>query len=58
MTEKKKCDKCDGCGAIANDENGTPWKFWEQLPQQSKVAVVFGIVRPIVCPDCLGDGER
>ena len=56
-TEEPKCQRCDGCGKIANDEDGTPWTFWEKLPLQSAGAAVMGMVRPIDCPDCKGTGD-
>lgn len=52
-----KCSKCDGCGRIANDEDETPWKFWENLPLKSGAAVIAGVVRPVVCHVCNGTGE-
>jgi hypothetical protein len=52
-----KCGRCEGCGKVANDEDGTPWTHWESLPQQSKLAVQFGLVRPIECPACRGTGK-
>ena len=55
--EKQKCDRCDGCGKIANDKYGTPWKYWAELPAQSAVAVKMGIVKPVTCPECKGEGE-
>lgn len=52
-----KCSKCDGCGRIANDEDETPWKFWENLPLKSGAAVIAGVVCPVVCHVCNGTGE-
>jgi hypothetical protein len=54
----RTCDKCDGCGRIANSEKGEPWTDWERLPPGSDLAVRLGIVRPIPCPDCKGTGEK
>jgi RecJ-like exonuclease len=53
MTE---CVRCDGCGQIANSEDGAPWSAWESLPVRSALAVDWGLVRPIPCPDCAGSG--
>lgn len=53
-----KCQKCDGCGRIANDDDQSPWTFWEQLPPVSDLAVRLGLVRPETCPDCGGSGEN
>lgn len=55
-TEPTKCPACDGCGKIANDEDGTPWTYWAALPLQSSAAVLAGLVRPIPCPKCGGRG--
>jgi hypothetical protein len=57
MSMGTKCPKCDGCGRIANDDEGTPWTFWENLPVKSAAAVFLGLVQPIPCPGCDGDGE-
>jgi len=51
-----KCKKCDGCGKIADDDEGAPWTFWTGLPLQSAAAVTMGLVKPIDCPDCSGGG--
>ena len=53
-----KCERCDGCGKIANDEDGTPWTFWEGLPLNTATAVLMGLVRPIPCPECGGSGNK
>ena len=53
-----KCRRCDGCGKIANDSEGTPWSFWEALPPGSDMAVKMGVVKPIECPDCRGTGDH
>lgn len=52
-----KCTKCDGCGQIANDEDGTPWHVWLELPLRSSGAILAGIVRPMVCTTCEGKGK-
>lgn len=49
------CQKCLGCGKVANS-NGEPWSMWEDLPEQSKLAIRLGIVSPIECPECSGAG--
>lgn len=51
------CPKCEGCKQIANDEEGSPWSRWANLPPGSDVAVKAGIVKPIDCPVCDGKGE-
>jgi len=52
-----KCEKCDGCGKIANDEDETPWSDWLELPLGSSAAILMGLVKPIECPKCKGSGE-
>lgn len=51
------CQRCRGCGQIANDNDGTPWSAWLDLPLRSAVAVVAGIVKPLSCPTCNGAGR-
>jgi len=53
-----RCRKCDGCGRIGTDDEGTPWTFWENLPVKSAAAVLLGLVRPVTCPECGGSGRR
>lgn len=57
MTDSNACGRCDGCGKIADSDEGEPWSMWEALPAQAKAAVVLGIVKPIECPDCGGTGK-
>lgn len=52
------CPRCEGCGKIASDDEGTPWTFWAGLPAGSDLAVRMGLVRPLPCPDCAGTGEK
>lgn len=52
------CTRCNGCGKIANDDEGTPWTDWTSLPLHSAIAVVAGIVQPLTCPLCNGTGKR
>jgi len=51
-----KCPKCEGCGQIANDDEGSPWTFWKNLPDGSNAAVKLGLVKPVPCPRCKGKG--
>lgn len=51
------CGRCDGCGKIADGEEGAPWSVWESMPLKSSAAVLLGIVKPITCPDCGGTGK-
>ena len=58
MTEDKaKCTRCDGCGRIANTEDGEAWTEWEGLPLGADAAIQLGLVKPVPCPDCNGTGE-
>lgn len=52
-----KCMRCDGCGKIADGEEGAPWSYWQELPAQSAIAVQMGLVKPIPCPECGGSGK-
>lgn len=52
------CRNCQGCGRIANSEDGEPWVQWESLPEESQSAIKLGIVKPIECPDCNATGAR
>lgn len=56
--KKEKCERCNGCGRIANDEDGTPWSAWESLPPGSDLAVRLGQVLPLKCPKCKGKGKK
>lgn len=57
MTQaQKKCQRCDGCGKIADSDDGEPWSVWTSMPLQSSIAVLAGIVRPLPCPKCSGSG--
>jgi len=56
MVARKDCPKCGGCGQVANTDDQEPWTVWAELPVQSALAVVLGIVRPIPCPKC-SEGE-
>jgi hypothetical protein len=53
-----KCQKCDGCGQVADTEDQEPWTFWMDLPLKSAAAVLIGLVKPKICPKCSGTGER
>lgn len=55
--ERVPCSRCDGCGKIANDEEGTPWIAWQSLPPGSDMAVRLGQVVPLECPKCGGSGS-
>ena len=51
------CDKCDGCGKVADTDNQEPWWIWEQMPDGLNLAVKLGLVKPINCPKCDGSGN-
>ena len=52
------CDRCDGCGQIADSDEGEAWWTWATLPVPSNMAVTMGVVKPIPCPDCDGTGAK
>lgn len=56
MDDRWKCRRCDGCGQIADSDDGEPWSMWLDLPLRAAVAVTMGLVRPIPCPNCGGSG--
>lgn len=51
-----RCDRCLGCGRIADSDRGEAWTHWERLPRGSDAAVKMGLVNPIPCPSCAGKG--
>jgi len=55
--DKQECGKCEGCGQIANDDEGTPWKYWLEIPVKSAGAILMGLVKPITCPECKGKSK-
>ena len=57
MTTETKCQKCDGCGQVADTDDEEPWTVWLDLPLKSSLAVLMGIVKPKTCPKCGGSGE-
>jgi len=58
VTGETKCARCNGCGSIADSEQGEPWTYWAELPRGSNAAVVLGVVKPIPCPVCDGSGVK
>lgn len=58
MSAGPGCARCDGCGLIANTEEGEPWTSWTSLPVESQVAVRLGLVAPIPCPVCAADASE
>lgn len=53
-----KCLKCDGCGKVADTNDEEPWTVWMNLPLNSAMAVVLGLVKPKTCPMCQGTGKK
>lgn len=51
-----KCQKCDGCGQVANTSDQEPWTRWLDIPFKSATAVMLKIVQPVTCPACGGSG--
>jgi len=58
MSEPKMCERCDGCGKLADTEERGPWTAWTSLPLRSAVAVIAGLVKPITCDVCGGTGKK
>ncbi len=56
MNREEVCSRCDGCGRIADSDEGEPWTAWSDLPPGSDLAVQMGLVKPIPCPKCGGNG--
>jgi len=46
------CARCDGCGLVADSDDGEPWTAWAELEPPSNLAVQIGSVNPIPCPGC------
>jgi hypothetical protein len=46
-----------GCGKIANDDDRSPWTYWERLRPPANIAVQLGIVVPLRCEECGGTGN-
>ena len=51
------CVQCLGWKRVDNGEFQS-WKYWAELPPQSRVAITMGIVKPVVCPRCNGTGKE
>lgn len=56
MSEPVKCQRCRGCGQLADSDDREPWTDWTSLPLQSSAAVLMGLVKPIPCDGCGGTG--
>lgn len=56
MSDREKCMACDGCGRVADDDEETPWCYYESLPVKNAGAVLMGLVKPKPCPKCGGSG--
>ncbi len=50
--DPRPCPTCHGCGQIANDDDSSPWSYWQQLPPGSDLAVRLGLIFPLPCPAC------
>lgn len=57
MEDKLQCQKCRGCGKVADTSDQEPWSEWMKLPLQSAGAVLIGLIKPIPCPACGGTGQ-
>jgi DnaJ-class molecular chaperone len=54
---ESKCNECNGCGFLADSDDQEPWSAWQQMPLQSAIAVLGGVVKPKVCEKCKGMGK-
>lgn len=52
-----KCTRCEGCGKLADTDEQEPWTAWAKLPLQSSMAVLSGLVKPVLCMVCNGTGR-
>ena len=52
---KDACTQCLGWKRVDDGEQQS-WKYWEELPFQSALAIRMGLVRPVECPHCHGTG--
>jgi len=41
-----------------DDGEHQSWKYWAELPTQSRIAVTLGLVKPVECPHCHGSGKE
>lgn len=57
MNDATTCQRCLGCGKVANTDDGESWLHWLNLPPGSDLAVRMGLVAPMPCPDCGGNGK-
>lgn len=53
---RRECERCEGCGLLADSEDREPWTVWLNLPLRSSLAVLAGLVRPVQCDRCGGTG--
>ncbi len=53
-TGSDACQKCYGWKRV--DSEGLSWKYWEELPAQSRIGVQIGLVKPEICSRCKGTG--
>jgi len=53
---KKICDRCDGCGRVATDENGTPWSHLVGSSDQEFYHIGDVTLWAVTCGKCCGTG--
>lgn len=51
------CRNCAGCGFVGSDDDHTPWKYLEELPESAKFAIRMGIIKKLPCPKCNADAK-
>ncbi len=49
------CEQCLGWKRVDDGELQS-WKYFEELPAQSKIGIALGLIKPITCPRCKGSG--
>ena len=54
MTDQ--CPKCQGRGYVADTADQEPWSEWENIG--TPAPILFGLVKPLVCPECGDLSER
>ena len=52
----KTCERCEGCGQLADTDDQEPWTDWTSLPPGAQTAIHLGLVKPIDCHECGGKG--
>jgi DnaJ-class molecular chaperone len=54
---KDACQQCLGWKRVDDGEQ-LSWKYWAELPAQSRIAIELGFIKPVKCPRCNGLGKE